>query len=85
MRHIKILLLVSFGATIALAQSLPHFDHIIIVFQENRTPDNLFGSAPTIVHCGTQNPFEAGVDIQDGGLYQGATTCLTARHMNDTF
>jgi phospholipase C len=40
------LLLVSLAATFAYAQTLPHFDHIIIVVHENRTPDNLFGSNP---------------------------------------
>jgi phospholipase C len=39
------------------ATPLP-FKHIIIVIQENRTPDNLFGSNPT---------FEKGVDIATSG------------------
>jgi phospholipase C len=35
------------------------FNHIVIVVQENRTPDNLFGSNPN---------FEAGVDIATTGI-----------------
>jgi phospholipase C len=46
-----LLLLVSVSSMFA--QTLP-FQHIVIVTQENRTPDNLFGSNPT---------FEPGVDI----------------------
>jgi phospholipase C len=63
------LLLASIGATLATAQNPIPFQHIIIVFQENRTPDNLFGSGP-VEHlgCGTADPFEAGVDIDNGGL-----------------
>jgi phospholipase C len=37
----------------------PRFSHIVMVVQENRTPDNLFGSNPT---------FEPGVDIGTSGL-----------------
>jgi phospholipase C/sugar lactone lactonase YvrE len=35
------------------------FNHIVIIDQENRTPDNLFGSNPT---------FEPGVDIASSGI-----------------
>ena len=38
----------------AWAAAPPAFKHIVIVIQENRTPDNLFGSNPA---------FEPGVDI----------------------
>jgi phospholipase C len=51
----RILLLVSLAATFAFAQTPPHFQHIIVIVQENRTPDNLFGSNTT---------FEPGVDLQ---------------------
>ena len=54
----KTLLLVSLAATFASAQTLPHFQHIIIVIQENRTPDDLFGANLT---------FENGVDLAGGG------------------
>jgi len=40
------------------AVAAPAFRHIIIVVQENRTPDNIFGSNPT---------FEPGVDIATSG------------------
>jgi len=50
-----LLLLTLPSATIALAADAPpHFNHVIIVFQENRTPDSLFGSNPG---------FETGVDL----------------------
>jgi hypothetical protein len=43
----NLLLLIALAATtLAPAQTLPHFQHIIILFQENRTPDNLFVSIP---------------------------------------
>ncbi len=48
------------------AESLPTFRHVIIVVQENRTPDNLFGSRPT---------FEPGVDLQQP---TGGQWCLGA-------
>jgi phospholipase C len=51
----SILLLVSVAAAITHAQTLPHFDHIVVVFQENRTPDNLFGSAPSSGLCGSED------------------------------
>ena len=45
----------------------PHFEHIVIIVQENRTPDNLFGAGPSSTHCNYESPFEPGVDIVDGG------------------
>jgi len=44
-------LFVVFIANLQLAHSQtytppPHFSHIVIVIQENRTPDDLFGGAP---------------------------------------
>src|ERR1700724_1510513 len=41
-------------ATVSPLLSQTRFQHIVMVIQENRTPDNLFGSNPT---------FEPGVDI----------------------
>jgi phospholipase C len=38
---LRLLLLVSFGAIAAHAQ-ITSFQHVVVVFQENRTPDNLF-------------------------------------------
>jgi len=45
----RILMLVSLAASFAHAQTLnyqapPPFSHIVIIVQENRTPDNLFGA-----------------------------------------
>jgi phospholipase C len=59
-----------FAAALAVAQAqqasqpdtenqTPQFKHIVMVIQENRTPDNLFGSNPT---------FEPGVDISNVGV-----------------
>ena len=47
--------------------SVPPFKHVVIIFQENRTPDNIFGSAPAQANCTQEDPFEPGVDIVDGG------------------
>jgi hypothetical protein len=63
----KILALAALAATLAHTQTLPHFQHIIILFQENRTPDNLFGGNTT---------FEPGVDLQQSQL--GQPWCLGA-------
>jgi phospholipase C len=53
------------------------FKHVVIVFQENRTPDNLFGSNPT---------FEPGVDIATAGLNSsGQTVPLTALPLADCY
>jgi phospholipase C len=73
-------------ATLAPAQTLPHFDHIIIVVQENRTPDNLFGSTPTTAKCQiAEDPFEPGVDIENRGALIGHTgpVCSTPRSIAD--
>jgi phospholipase C len=68
------------AAALAHAQ-LPHFQHIIIVIQENRTPDNLFGGTPG-------NPvFEPGVDIQqaNGAVPWCLGACFTAKHSHDAW
>ena len=71
----------AFQEMIAYAQgSLPVFDHIVVIVQENRTPDNLFGTgAPTGGLCSGQDDFEPGVDIQDWGNYGGDPQCVTPR------
>jgi phospholipase C len=53
-------LLITLAATMASATDYPQglIKHVIVVIQENRTPDNLFGSAPT---------FEDGVNIVTSG------------------
>lgn len=67
-RIASFLALSSLVPTSALAQQVS-FQHIIVVVQENRTPDNIFGSNPT---------FEPGVDIASSGVNsQGATIPLT--------
>lgn len=67
-----LLLLLILSATFAVAQiqykQPPPFSHIVIIFQENRTPDNLFGANPgNGATCGQPDPFEPGVDIDNGG------------------
>lgn len=76
MKHFAKLTLLSivFLAIIAAAQNGP-FKHIIIIVQEDRTPDNLFGAGDDLTGanlastgaCNQENPFETGVDIVDGG------------------
>jgi phospholipase C len=64
-----------FGASLAPAQTIPPgtFSHTIIVIQENRPPDNLFGAAPAPkgTGCGTEEIFEPGVDLVDSGTKRG--------------
>jgi phospholipase C len=55
-------------AALGLAQNPPHFQHIIIVFQENRTPDNLFGGNISLL---------PGADLQTGPKSPGSW-CLGA-------
>ncbi len=67
------ILLISVGVTVAHAQA-PRDHHgvqnVVVIFQENRTPDNLFGSNPN---------FLPGVDIATSGTNsQGQTIPLTA-------
>ena len=58
-------------AASAFGQTIPQgtFKHIIIIVQENRTPDNLFGASPmTGSTCGPENnPLLPGADIDNGG------------------
>jgi phospholipase C len=37
-------------------QQPPSFSHVVIIFQENRTPDNIFGSAPAQTNCTQRTP-----------------------------
>jgi phospholipase C len=89
-----LLSLLFFGVALASAQTIPAgtFKHIIIVVQENRTPDNLFGAAPAQAKCGVEDPFELGVDIENGGYgyvpisttqRQRQLICNTSLPMND--
>jgi phospholipase C len=59
------------------ALAVPAFKHVVIVFQENRTPDNVFGSNPT---------FEPGVDLATSGVNsKGQTIPLTAIPLDDCY
>jgi len=57
----------------------PHFSHIIVIVQENRTPDTLFGGAPVVASpaCGGFNGFKLSVDLANGGPnnWSGHTGC----------
>lgn len=69
-RKISLLLfLFCFGASVASTQTIPvgTFQHIVIVVQENRTPDNLFGAGSAPGPCKSTKRFEPGIDIQSGG------------------
>ena len=65
-------------------QAPPTFKHIVIIVQENRTPDDLFQPSVVGAPCGNQNRFEPGVDIQNGGPnlasqnnHEPYITCMT--------
>jgi len=61
----------------AAAQPAGGFKHIIVVIQENRTPDNLFGSNPN---------FEPGVDIASSGVTStGYTVTLTPEPLDGCY
>jgi phospholipase C len=67
-RHAIRLCAAAWLGTPFVARAAPVFKHVVIIFQENRTPDNLFGSNPT---------FEPGVDIATTGKTSlGATVTL---------
>jgi phospholipase C len=70
----------SLASTSAWAQAQP-FSHIVIIVQENRTPDNLFGSTGGSLQCNGQDDFEPGVDIQNWGKNKqvsGGQICFAA-------
>jgi phospholipase C len=76
-----VVLFALFVAVVAQAQTLPTFRHIVVIFQENRTPDNLFGSTPSGgTTCGSEDPFEPGVDIRNGGSRRDAKRVGTMPH-----
>ena len=68
------------------ALAAPAFKHVVILFQENRTPDNIFGSNPN---------FEPGVDIATTGQNSKGDTiklqpvtiagCYDISHSNQAF
>jgi hypothetical protein len=53
----------TFSVTTSSSRNNTPFQHVIVIFQENRTPDNLFGSTPR---------FEPGVNIRSWGYVQGS-------------
>jgi phospholipase C/sugar lactone lactonase YvrE len=73
-------------AFVSTTGKVAQFNHVVIIVQENRTPDNLFGSNPT---------FEPGVDIAGfGQTSTGATvpllpaplaSCWDVRHNHTAF
>src|SRR5215471_20981291 len=91
------LFLIALAATTsAFSQSIPHFDHIVVIFQENRTPDNLFGSTPAHTLCNSEDPFEPGVDIKNCGpnkvtgtstylASEPLSTCIDPNHAHIAF
>ena len=80
----KSLLFLIVLATLTFAQTIPHFDHIVVVFQENRTPDNIFGSGPARTPCNSEDPFEPGVDIENCGPNEvtGTSTYLASEPLS---
>src|SRR5712671_3049302 len=71
-----LLILLALASVAALAQRVT-FKHVIVVFQENRTPDNLFGSNPN---------FEPGVDIATFGINsKGKKIPLTATPLSNCY
>jgi phospholipase C len=75
--------LIALATSLVQAQTLQHFDHVIIIFQENRTPDNLFGSVPPASACDTDKPFEPGVDIRNCVKHFGARQYFQPLHLKD--
>jgi phospholipase C len=74
-------LLISLGTTVAVAQAPRDHHHgvqnVVVIFQENRTRDNLFGSNPY---------FLPGVDIATSGVNsQGQTIPLTSVGLIDNY
>jgi phospholipase C len=71
-------------STITQSQAIATFQHIVIIVQENRTPDNLFGNTPSMSVCNSEDPFEPGVDIKNCGYdFNGNAIYLTSRHLQD--
>jgi hypothetical protein len=58
-------------------QAPPQFSHIVIIIQENRTPDTLFGG-PGLANnpmCAGWNGFANGVDLANGGPNEYVSAC----------
>jgi phospholipase C len=83
MKNRFVLFLLAFCLTFAAAAQVPtHFDHVLIVVQENRTPDNLFQAL-----CGSNHQLcPAPYNIQDYGIDKsGAKVPLVEVPLNVTF
>jgi phospholipase C len=90
---IRILLLAAFAATLAYAQTT--FQHIIVIVQENRTPDNLFQGLCAAPYGTCPSPYNisptGSVIVPPGGNIQVALTPdplyddLDPDHMNASF
>jgi phospholipase C len=81
-----LLALLMLATIVASAQTIPPgtFKHIVIIVQENRTPDQLFGAGPNN-NCTAENPFETGVDVVNGGPAKGkGTQCNVSLPLNVT-
>ncbi|HVM91411.1 MAG TPA: alkaline phosphatase family protein [Terriglobales bacterium] len=61
---------------LSISLSAQQFQHIVIVIQENRTPDNLFGSNPY---------FEPGVDLATSGLSGTQTIQLASIPLDECY
>jgi len=66
----SLLIVAAMGTVAAVAQNPIPFQHVVLIIQENRTPDNLFGAGPPHPVCGVPDGFESGVDIDNGGMDQ---------------
>src|SRR5271157_4467759 len=73
-----ILLFIALGTTLAYGQTTnTPFQHVIVIVQENRTPDNIFGSNPT---------FEQYVNVSKYGLVPGGNqVLLQPRPLSDCY
>jgi phospholipase C len=58
-----LLILISWGTALANAQ-ITTFKHVIVIFQENRTPDNLFQGLCTTTSACSVTPNNKQYDIQ---------------------
>src|SRR6202142_224445 len=61
------------AGNLAVTQSLPTFTHVVLIVQENRTPDNLFGVATTS-EASLLPSLGAGVDLARASQYYAGDT-----------
>lgn len=70
---LRISLLLGSLAVVCRAQFFTPFQHIIVVFQENRTPDNLFYALCASQRCSSVNPDNTHYNIQTGQWADGSS------------